>query len=173
MSERKPKRKPQPVYMGWRSLIDPQTNQPRMALVAIDAVSAQQLKERGYRAGDRVRCEISQSRHYGNHKFVHLLGGLVRDQLTGFENCNSNHDAVKKLQQDSEICCDITMTHVPGIGQLRSVQARSISFDSMTEEEFRLFRTGICEHIRTTYWPSLTANQISEMIESTDGQQAA
>lgn len=165
------RKRPQPIYMGWRKLIDPETRMPRMALVVIDSVGRAQMEERGYRPGDRVRCELSQPRHYGNHKFAHKLGQLARNQLTGFEDCETAHDAVKKLQRDSGVCCDVTATEIPGIGTMNFRQPKSIAFDSMNEEEFRqVFVKGICEHLRDTYWPSLTVEQITEMI---DGQEQA
>lgn len=153
-----------PIYMGWRRLVDPEYG-PRMALVAIDSVGRQQLEERAFRQGDRVRVEISQPRHYGNHKFAHKLGTLARNQLPGYELCPTAHDAVKKLQQESGVCCEVTITDVPGVGQLRSMKPKSIAYDSMDESEFKTFVQGICEHIRITHWPSMTAEQIEQMIE--------
>lgn len=156
----------QPIYMGWRKMIDPETNAPRMALVIIDAVGRQQVEERGYRQGDRVRCEISQPRHLGNHKFVHKLGRLAIEQLTGFEGFASAHDAVKKLQRDSGVCCDETTTDIPDFGILISRKAKSIAFDKMPEEEFKqVFVKGICEHLRNTYWPSLAVEQVVAMVD--------
>lgn len=162
MSKRK---RPQPIYMGWRRVIDPETRQPRLALVVIDSVGREQMEERGYRAGDRVRCELSQPRHYGNHKFAHKLGTLAIQQLTGFEHCKTAHHAVKKLQQESGVCCEVTSTEIPGIGAMQFRQPKSIAFDEMPEEEFmQVFVKGICEHLQQTYWPSLTVEQIAEMV---------
>lgn len=169
----KPRKQSRPIYMAWRQLIDPETNGPRMALVAIDAVGQAQLKERRYRHGDRVRCELSQPRHYGNHKFAHKVGTLALRQLPGFELCDTAHDAVKKLQQDSGVCCDVTTTDIPGVGRIEFKQPQSIAFDKMSEEVFKGFVAGICEHIRATYWPSMTVEQIAEMIELQSADQLA
>jgi len=47
-----------PIYMAWRQLIDPDTNGPLMALVAIDAVGQAQLEERRYRA--KLETELAE-----------------------------------------------------------------------------------------------------------------
>lgn len=174
----KPRKRTVPIYMGWRQLIDPMTNGPRMALVAIDAVGQAQLKERGYRVGDRVRCELKQPRHYGNHKFVHRVGTLARNQLNGYEDCISAHAAVKKLQENSGVCCDTTTSQVfddrgRPAGTVTTYMPRSISYDEMPEEEFKQFRDGICEYIRATHWPSITVEQIAKMIELQSADQMA
>ena len=45
-------------------------------------------------------------------------------------------------------------------------QARSLSFESMDEGEFKETIRAMSEYIARTYWPSLTPQQIEQMAEA-------
>lgn len=75
--KKRQKRAARPVYMEWRRMVDEQTGELRLALVAGSGIDKFLCSERGYRSGDQVRCEIKKPRNVKLHRLVHGLGKLV------------------------------------------------------------------------------------------------
>ncbi|WP_414501280.1 hypothetical protein [Zymobacter sp. IVIA_12111.31 C1] len=88
-------------------------------------------------------------------------------------NGKNAHDALKKLQTDSGVECDITHTDVPGFGVLVSKQPRSIAFDRMDQGRFFQLMSELCTYIAKTYWPHCTEEQIEEMALAMIQERAA
>ena len=57
----------------------------RLGLCADSGVDQFLCREREYRAGDVVRCEIKKARNIKFHRLVHALGRLVSDQIDKFQ----------------------------------------------------------------------------------------
>ncbi len=161
---KKAKRAGRPVYLEFKRMVDPDTGEVRLALVADSGIDKFLLKERGYKSGDKVRAELKLPRNLKFHRLVHALGRMCVDQIEDFHGLLA-HDAVKRLQRESGLCCDIQTIDLPGIGRLDVAVAQSISFDSMEEAAFRELYQGICRHIAARYWPTLTEEQVAEMAE--------
>lgn len=136
-----------------------------------DAAAYSMVDERNYADGDLIRLEITKPRDYGQLKRAHKIGTLARTQLPGFEALDS-HEAVKKLQVDSGMCCDVTRTDLCalglGYGVLESRQAKTIAFDKMDEAEFQALVKGICLHIHEKYWPAMHPLAIEQMMRLED-----
>lgn len=161
---KKRKRAARPVYMEWRRMIDEQTGELRLALVAESGIDRFLLKERGYHAGDQVRCEIKKPRNIKFHRMVHALGKLVGQSVDGFAGMDA-HSVIKRLQFDGDVCCTAEHFDIPDLGRVTRRIPESLSFDEMPEERFREFWSGICQHLINRYWQKLTEEQIEQMID--------
>lgn len=137
----------------------------RGALVPADAHSQQRLREKGYRVGDILAAELIKPRHPGFWRLAHRIGALCVESIDALQGLTA-HQAIKKLQFDAGIGCDITETEIPGVGVLVSRQPRSLAFENMEQGEFYELMKGLCRHIAETYWPHMTAEQVQEMAES-------
>ena len=137
----------------------------RGALVPADAHSQQRLREKGYRVGDILAAELIKPRHPGFWRLAHRIGTLCAQNIDAFSGL-SPHQAIKKLQFDTGLWCDITETEIPGLGTLVSKQPRSLAFESLDQGEFYELMKSLCRHIAETYWPHLTPEQVQEMAES-------
>ena len=137
----------------------------RGALVPADAHSQQRLRERGYRVGDVLAAELIKPRHPGFWRLAHRIGTLCVESIDAFQGLTA-HQAIKRLQVDAGVGCDITETEIPGLGVLLSKQPRSLAFESMEQGEFFELMKSLCRHIAEAYWPHLSAEQVQEMAES-------
>lgn len=137
----------------------------RGALVPADAHSQQRLREKGYRVGDILAAELIKPRHPGFWRLAHRIGALCVESIDAFHGLTA-HQAIKKLQFDAGIGCDITETEIPGVGVLVSRQPRSLAFESLDQGEFFELMKSLCRHIAETYWPHLSAEQVQEMADT-------
>ena len=137
----------------------------RGALVPADAHSQQRLREKGYRVGDVLAAELAKPRSPGFWRLAHRIGTLCVQNIEAFSGL-SPHQAIKKMQFDTGLWCDITETEIPGLGVLVSKRPRSLAFESLDQGEFYELMKGLCRHIAETYWPHMTPEAVQEMAES-------
>ncbi len=104
-------------------------------------------------------------RNLGFHRLAHAIGGLVADHIDRYDGMGQ-HQALKELQFDSGIECDVTRTEIPGIGILESKQPRSLAFAEMEQGRFHDFVAGVCEYIAREYWPQCTPEQVEQMADA-------
>lgn len=162
MGSEKRKRPIRPVYMVARRLIDPETGEEVGALVPASAIDSRLIRQKKIKVGQEVRADIKRPRNSGYHRLVHVLGMMMTDHVDGF-NGMSSHEAIKRLQRESGICCEEQSIDVPGVGSLVVKVARSIAFDEMEEGDFRRLYEGICDFVAVNYWPGLNLEKIEEM----------
>lgn len=161
---KKRKRAGRPVYLEFKRMVDPETGEVRLALVADSGIDKFLLKERGYRSGDKVRAELKQPRDLVKHRRVHRLGQMVARSLDKFQGMDA-HSVIKKLQGDAGVCCQEEFFDLGSLGRVSRQVPESLAFDEMPEERFLEFWRGICQHLIATYWPNLDEEQIDEMIQ--------
>ncbi|MBW5800659.1 hypothetical protein [Halomonas elongata] len=152
------------VYMRARKLIDPATGQMVGAFMPAGAADASIVRGRGYKDGELLRADLFLPRHLEFHRLAHALGGLVAENIEGFEGLD-HHQAIKRLQEKSGEGCEITRTEVPGFGVLEHRAPYSIAFDEMDQAEFYKLMRALCRFIASEYWPHLEPEQVEEMIE--------
>lgn len=139
-----------PIYLHVRKLVDPDTGELLGALVPANVIDARLLRERKFTVGKEVRAEMKQPRIVWQHKLAHKIGWLMVDNVEGWEQLSS-HDAVKRLQRESGVCCEELEIDVPGIGKLMIKQAESLAFDEMPQDRFEELFDGITEWIGKNY----------------------
>jgi hypothetical protein len=156
--------KRQPIYLRARQMIDPETGAKESVLVPGGAADKKSISERGVVMGDLLRAQIDKPRNVEFHRLAHKLADLVRENIDDFEGLDA-HGALKRLQEEARVECDITRTWLPQLGMMEHAKARSIAFDSMEQGEFYQLVRGISRHIAQEYWPQCTPEEIERMID--------
>lgn len=136
----------------------------RGQLVPADDRALQQLRDMKLGIGELVHAKIQQPRNPRFFRLAHRIATLVRQNVDGFAYLDS-HMALKRLQLESGVQCDMMQINVPGFGQAMVKVPRSLSFDSMSEEDFRGMIAGICAYIAEQYWPGCTPEEVERMAE--------
>jgi hypothetical protein len=144
------KRARRPIYFVVRKVADVETGEVIKALVAAHPIDARLMKERGFRLNHEYRADLKQARAVWMHRLMHKIGGLMVDNVEGWESLKS-HDAVKRLQRESGVCCEEIEIEIPGLGKLVAKQAESLAFDEMEQDRFEQLFEGITKHIGDTY----------------------
>lgn len=159
--KRKPPRRP--VYFEVRRVIDKQTGEERLGLLAAYSADRDLMRQRKYRAGDLVRAELAKPRNSKFHRLVHALGTLIAEHIEGFEGMDA-HAVIKRMQRETGLYCEDQDIEIPGFGRLVVKVAQSIAYDKMDDSDFKALWSGICRHICATYWPGMDQEAIDGMI---------
>ena len=107
------------------------------ALVPASELAVQALRNRGYKVGDELSCELRQSRNPGFHNLAHALGQMLLDNLDAFEGLDA-HKVLKRLQWESGVGCEEMGCNVPNVGMMIIRIPMSLSFDAM-DQRFAAF----------------------------------
>ena len=134
-------------------------------LAPADDYSTEALRARKYKVGDIVSAEVSKPRNPGFHRLAHRIGSLCAANIDAFTGMGA-HEVLKRMQLEARIGCDEVGYKLPGYGYVTQFVPRSLSYESMSEDEFRPIVKAFCDHISREYWPSLTPEKIEEMAES-------
>jgi len=152
------------IYFRVAKLIDPESGALVGAIVPAGAADASLMREKGLKVGDLFRADITKPRSYGFHKQAHKLSRLVADSIDGFAGMGA-HEALKRLQEEAKVECDVTRTYIPGIGTVDHIKARSIAFDEMEQTAFYAMIRSLSQYISEVYMPSCSAEEVEKMIE--------
>jgi hypothetical protein len=141
---------------------------PRYALRVVkggyapaDQSTAARLRE-SHRVGNLVFAEFSKPRNPGFHRLAHQLGGMLAENLDAFDGMDA-HKVLKRLQIEARVGCDEMAIIVPGVGKCLHLIPRSLSYESMSEDEFHKVIADMCKHVSRTYWPTCTPEQVEQM----------
>jgi len=156
--------KPPPVELILRVMNDPATGKATAAFVAASDADRSMLRERGLRLNTRVLAHLTLPRNSRFNRLVHGLGKLLGQHLDRFTGQNS-HDVIKGLQVESGVCCTRKEIDIPGLGQLVIKEAQSLSYQSMGEDRFKAFWSGVCAYVIEHDWPTLTEERLTQMAE--------
>ena len=131
-------------------------------LVPADGYAQTQLRNKKFKIGDVVRCDVRKLRNQKFNRLVHRIGQLVAANIEAFSGLDA-HTCIKRLQIEGRIACDEIGIMVQGYGMVIQFIPRSMSFDSMDEEEYHDCAKQICRLIAERYWQGLDPEQIEEM----------
>ena len=149
------KRKPEPVYL--RVI--------QGGFAPADGYAQTQLRNKKFKIGDVVRCDVRKLRNQKFNRLVHRIGQLVAANIEAFSGLDA-HTCIKRLQIEGRIACDEIGIMVQGYGMVIQFIPRSMSFDSMDQAEYHDCAKRICRLIAERYWQGLAPDQIAEMAES-------
>lgn len=135
------------------------------ALVPAHEPARDALRARGFKVGDLLMADLAKPRNAGFHRLAHAIGRLVAENVQDFSGMDA-HAALKRLQAESGLQCDVRLVDLPGIGAAMICTPRSISFDAMDEGEFHWLVRGICRFIAERYWQSCTPEEIQNMAQA-------
>lgn len=163
----KPKKsKPRPprVNVVVRKVIDADTGELLWALVPMHDVDRRALRERRVKPGDLLAAEFKPPRDVIQWRKAHALGQYCVQNIEGFERLTA-HGAIKRLQEEGDIECDHEMFDLGQLGRVTRKVARSLSFESMTEDVFQVAYAALCQYLGETYLGGVTdPHAIEEMI---------
>ena len=159
----KAKKKPR-IYLAVREVVDVATGKRCLGLLAEDDIQRAAMRERGFKKGQRVACDVHSERSYAQWKQAHKLGQLLVSNVEGFENLDS-HRALKKIQVDSDIECDHEAMEFPGLGPIQVRRARSLAFDEMGQDDYDRVFSAMCRHIGATYFSGLDEGAILALLD--------
>ena len=131
-------------------------------LVPADGYAQTQLRNKKFKIGDVVRCDVRKLRNQKFNRLVHRIGQLVAANIEAFSGLDA-HTCIKRLQIEGRIACDEIGIMVQGYGMVIQFIPRSMSFESMDEAEYHDCAKRICRLIAERYWPNLEPLQIEEM----------
>lgn len=131
-------------------------------LVPADSYAQTQLRNKKFKIGDVVRCDVRKLRNQKFNRLVHRIGQLVAANIEAFSGLDA-HTCIKRLQIEGRIACDEIGIMVQGYGMVIQFIPRSMSFESMDEAEYHDCAKRICRLIAERYWPNLEPLQIEEM----------
>lgn len=166
------KRARRPVHLVVRRLVDPDTGEEVGALVPANAIDARLLRERKFHAGREVRAELKQPRNVAFHRLAHAVGHLLVDHVEAFRDLTA-HEALKRVQREAGVCCEPFEIDLGPLGKVQAMQARSLAFDEMEEDEFRGFFEGITAYIAEHYAQVLLDEVRAEFWEMVNGNRRA
>ena len=127
-----------------------------------DRYAEAQLRNKKFKIGDVVRCDVRKLRNQKFNRLVHRIGQLVAENIEAFSGLDA-HTCIKRLQIEGRIACDEIGIMVQGYGMVIQFIPRSMSFESMDEAEYHDCAKRICRLIAERYWPNLEPLQIEEM----------
>jgi hypothetical protein len=163
------KKQARPIFLIVRKLVDPRTGEEVGCLVPSNEGAREEMKRRKYTQGKRLKAELSVPRNYEFWKKAHVLARLCMKHVDAFDG-KGEHEALKKLQTDARIECDVfRFTVLDQVVQYRV--PRTLAFDSMPEDVFTTVYETIVEHIKDRYFPEWSDEQMQELIDLTDREQ--
>lgn len=159
----KAKKRPR-IYLQVRPVIDKETGEERLALVAEDGIQRAAMRERGFKRGQRVACDVHPERCYSQWKQTHKLGQLLILHVDGFEHMDA-HKALKKIQQDGDIECEHEVFDLGALGKVTRAVPRSLSFDEMGQDVYNRVFKAMCHYIGQTYFSDMDADAVVQMVD--------
>jgi len=135
------------------------------AFVPADTFTSERLREKKYRRGEIVAAELFRARNPGFHRLAHVFGQMVADHIEGFEHMQA-HSVLKRLQVEADAGCDVIPMKIPGVGPVEYRVPKSLSFESMDQDDFEAVFQKLCKHVSDHYWPSLSEDEVREMAET-------
>ncbi len=168
MSAPKAKRPRRPIYFRVARVADLDTGEQVGALVPLTKWDAREMRDRKMAVGAELRAELKQRRNVKFHRLAHALGALLVEQHPEFDGM-TGHNALKRLQRETGACCDVQTIDLGPLGQVPVSVPRSMAFDECDESQFKELMDSIYAHIAKTYWPSLSPEDVQQMVELYDG----
>lgn len=149
-AKRQAKRARRPIYLVVARLVDPRTGEEVGALIPANDIDRRLMKERRFAVGKEIRAELKQPRNPAFHRLAHAIGNLLVDNVEEFRDL-TGHEALKRVQVLSGVCCEPMELDLGPLGKVTVKQPRSLAFDEMPEDEFRVFFDGITAYIAEHY----------------------
>lgn len=169
---KKASRPRKPIYMEVRRLMVPETGELVGALVPRYACDRRAMRDRKFHVGKELRAELKQARNPGFHRLAHAIGTLVVEQVPEFEHCDA-HEAVKRLQRETGICCETMEIDLGPLGKVPVMVPQSLAFDEMAEEDFQRLVQAIFALLASKYWTSMTPEAIENLVQMELGREGS
>lgn len=176
-----PRSKPVPVFM----------RNTENGLVPADRFAENQFKEKKLKIGDILKVFVRKLRNGKFNRKVHRIGQLCVINIDEFRHMDA-HSVIKRLQLEGNIYCDemAIKPSISGISIPKQIIAllepilnafglkltdsgllivrypQSLSYESMSQDEYEDAARRICRYLSENYWHGLEDWQIEELSES-------
>lgn len=155
------------VYLRAVKMVDPATGELVAAFVPAFACDRAVLRARKIATGSEIRATLSKPRNPRFHRLGHALAAFVAEHIPEFEG--NAHDALKRMQRESGVCCEPLEIDLGPLGKVAVNQARSIAFDEMDEAEFSALFSGVCDYIGKKYLGCMPREEVEEAVKMMEG----
>lgn len=155
----------EPVYLRLVELVDPASGELRACFVAAGAQEREVLRKRRLSLGDVYRAEIRKPRNPKHHRLVMATIAFLVSNCELFDTIDQALTAIKVGMG----LCDPVIHMLPGGKTQTAYVVRSISFDSMDEDEFGNFHRDLLRFITKRYLQGMTPDQVNEFAMLTAG----
>ena len=168
-----------------------------IAFIPASASDEERIRAKRVQTGDLVFVDFRKPRNAGFHRFAHALGKMAVENIEEFDHLDPHTALKRLQMESGVGCdvlivqmrsvwgsvihwlrenfgeAPVTVLNLfikeQGIkNQLVPVNIpKSISYDSMDEEEFRMVLKGLCKYMSKRYWPSMSPDELEQMVEAT------
>lgn len=163
-----------PVWGRWTVLYN-EAGEKRVAWVALDQKEATKLREAGYAPGQEVQAIFDTQRNLLNFRQAHALAEFVRDNTEEFPDGLDSHQVLKRIQVMADIECDLLdeEAYIEGLGwiPLKRKVPRTLAFDRMGQDVWRMLFKRFKDYCITTYFPGWGADEIAQFEDILRGNQ--
>lgn len=169
------------------------------AYVPASQSDADRLKPLRHKEGDLVFADFRKPRNPGFHKLAHAIGKLAIENIDGWAHLTPHEALKRLQMESGVGCEPVTVnmnsiwSDVLGwiesnlgptfstilrmalkefgvkVNLVELHIPRSISYDSMDQEEFHGVLKGLCKFIATRYWPRMKPEEIEALAEAMSG----
>ena len=133
-------------------------------LLPADATQRDKLRSIGLKKGGLVEIDVKKVRSVKFNGLFHKIGDLLVKNCDSFSGIDA-HLAIKRLQLEGCIECDVVGIMIDGYGVVEQRIPRSIAFDKMGEDRYKVAAKLICDLIAEKYWAGMTQEQIEQMAD--------
>lgn len=131
------------------------------SLMPANSISLGEFRAKQMPVGEIVSISISKLRNNGFNRFSHAVGGLIAANVESFEGYDA-HCALKRLQLEANAGCYEIKAFLRGKWELCRIP-KSLSFDSMGEDEYKNVMKKIFAFVAENYWTTETPEEIERM----------
>ena len=117
-----------------------------------------------HHTGDLLFVEFTKPRQPGFHRLAHALGDVIAANIEAFAGVEG-HDVLKRLQIEADVGCDHMAVNFPGLGPCTYRTPKSLSYESMDEDEFEGVIRAMCDYVQRTYWQTETPERILKLAD--------
>jgi len=129
-----------------------------------DSYSARKCRDRGFKVGMELMAYFKPPRSNGQWRCAHQVGTFLIQNVDAYSHLTDAHKALKKLQQDAGIECEVNHIEVPGLGTLQVKTPRSLAFDDMDGGTFTTVYKAMTLHIQQNYFQDMDAQAVEDII---------
>lgn len=145
-------------------LVDPSTGEEVKCIVPAYPLDRKAMNDRGLRVGDIVLMDVFKDRNPRFWRLFHALSGFVAENVEVMNGLR-HHDALKTLQLDGNIHCEMaTFTLEDGTKLLHRVP-KSLNFDDTDETEAAQIWQQLCDYVASTYFADWDADTVAEAAD--------
>lgn len=158
------------IMMTILRLVDPETGEQIKALVPSFPIDRRVLNDRGLRLGDQVLVDTFKDRNPRFWRKFHALSIFLAENVEDLSGMRA-HDALKKVQLDARVYCELSDFALEDGTVLRHWVAKSLNFDDTDETTAEEIWQQLCDYVAREYFPDWSDDQMKQAVTYWERQQ--